>query len=294
MAHIFKNKNLEVHIDLPNENYRLSRFDWTGKITAVKYQGKYLTTTEIANSEEGSFCGKGLYNEFGIDTPVGYQEAQPGEWFPKIGVGLLRKEEGSYNFQHLYEIKPSDFKVIGGADKIQITCSSHLFNGYAYVLEKEIRLLESGFEIKYRLKNTGQKTISTNEYNHNFLAIDRAQIDSDYILKFPFQIQPKLFGEYVNPEQMVDIRQKEIGFKGTPSKPFFFSNISGGGTVDAKWALENSKSKIGISETGSFQTKAVNVWGWGHVVSPELFYPILLQPGQTDEWSRTYAVYELT
>ena len=154
MAHILKNKNLEIHIDLPGENYNLSRFDWTGKIVKVKFQNIYL-------------------------------------------------------------------------------------------------------------------------------------------LKFPFQLKPELFGETVNPEQKVDIGQKEIKFNGPPKEQFFFSNLTGGENVDAGWELINIKSKIAISETGSFQTNKVNLWGWGHVISPELFFSISVKSGQSIEWSRTYNVYKV-
>ena len=55
----------------------------------------------------------------------------------------------------------------------------------------------------------------------------------------------------------------------------------------------NIKSKIGISETGSFQTNKVNLWGWEHVISPELFFNIFIKSGQSIEWYRTYNVYKV-
>lgn len=293
MPQKLKNKNLEITIDLPHENYNLPRFDWTGKIVTVQYQGKHVTGTELADAAEDTFCGKGFYNEFGINAPVGFDETEAGGWFHKIGVGLLRKEEGPYDFSKAYEIQPLEFEVATGADKLRIKCQAPDLNGYSYFLEKEIALLENGFQINYYLENTGKRTITTNEYNHNFLAIDRALIGRDYVLKFPFQIQPALFGETVNPEKMVDIGRREVTFRGNPQEPFFFSNLSGGETVDAQWALKNTKSKIGISETGNFRTHSVNLWGWGHVVSPELFFHIMIQPGQSEKWSRTYHVYDI-
>ena len=63
--------------------------------------------------------------------------------------------------------------------------------------------------------------------------------------------------------------------------------------ADAEWALENTISRIGISETGSFQTNMVNLWGWGHAISPELFFDIHIQAGQSVDWSRTYHIYAI-
>jgi len=293
MTHELKNKNLEIQIDLPLANYDFSRFDWTGKIVSVKYKGIYITSLENTDIEDDNKHGKGLYNEFGIEAVVGYDDIKEGEWFHKIGVGLLKKDKQGYLFSRNYDIQPAEFKVADKKDKLIISCKSQSVNGYSYVLKKEIELLESGFIIKYHLKNTGSKTIKTNEYVHNFLAVNKELIGSDYILKFPFRIKPELFEGNVNPEGKVEIGQKEITFNSTPDKQFFFSNLSGNESIEAAWELINTKNKIGISETGSFKTAKVNVWGWKHVVSPELFFDINVEPCKEIEWSRTYKVFEI-
>jgi len=293
MTHILKNKNLEIHIDLPLENYDFSRFDWTGKIVSVKYKDIYVSGIERTDIEDDNKHGKGFYNEFGIEIPIGYDEAKEGEWFPKIGVGLLKKKGEKYLFSKKYKIRPAEFKVSTAPDKLIISCQSPLVNGYSYVLKKEIELTESGFIIRYFLKNTGEKIIATNEYDHNFLAINKELIGSSYILKFAFPLKPELFDATVNPENKVEVGQREISFNGTPGEQFFFSNLSGNQNVDASWELLNTKNKIGISETGSFKTTKVNLWGWKHVISPELFFDINVKPGEEIEWSRTYNIFEI-
>jgi hypothetical protein len=275
------------------KNYKLSRFDWTGKITAVKFKNNYVSSFEKMDSSNDLNYGKGFYNEFGIDAPIGYTEIKEGDWFHKIGVGILKKDGKDYDFSKSYEVKPAKFNVTIESNKIIIDCISQFINGYSYVLKKEIEIFESGFMIAYNLHNTGKNTISTNEYNHNFLAINKELIDSQYILKFPFKIKPDLFGATVNPEEKVEIGQHEITFNNSPDEQFFFSNLSGNENVDASWELINTKSKIGISETASFKTTKVNLWGWKHVVSPELFFNIKVLPGQTLKWSRTYKVFEI-
>jgi hypothetical protein len=293
MTQVLKNENIEIQIDLPSENYNLSRFDWTGKIVAVKFKDVYVTGVEKMNIANDINYGKGLYNEFGIEIPVAFDEASSGEWFHKIGIGLLKKDDEKYSFSKNYEIQPAEFKVTAKSDKLVIECKSQLVSGYSYELKKEIELLEKGFIINYTLHNTGEKTISTNEYNHNFLAINNDLMSSDYILKFPFEIKSELFDATVNPERKVEIRQNEITFNGTPGEPFFFSNLSGGENVNATWELINTKNKIGISETGSFKTTKINLWGWSHVISPELFFDISVEPGRKIEWSRKYDVYKI-
>jgi hypothetical protein len=293
MSHILKNKNLEIKIDLPLENYNFSRFDWTGKIVDVKFHNIQLATVERTDGQNEDSFGKGFYNEFGIDTALGFDETETGGWFHKIGVGLLKKENSQYLFSKNYEVKPAEFKISAESDRILIRCKSQVANGYAYLLRKEIQIAESGFILKYHLQNTGEKDIITDEYGHNFTSINNDLIGNKYVLKFPFQLKPGLFGETVNPELKVEIGQNEIKFKGTPDAQFFFSNLSGNENIDAGWQLINLKSKIGISESGSFQTNKVNLWGWKHVICPELFFKINIKPGQSVEWSRNYRVLKL-
>jgi hypothetical protein len=288
MAHILKNKTLEIHIDSPFENYRFSRFDWTGKIVEVKFQNILLSSSETGDCQNAHFTGKGFYNEFGMDTALGFDETEVGGWFHKIGVGLLKKEDPQYLFNKYYEIKPAKFEVISKSNKLLISCKSEAINGYSYFLRKEIELHDSSFTIKYNLQNTGKKNIITNEYAHNFTAINRNPIGRNYILKFPFQLKPELFEKTVNPEFKVQIGQNEIKFNGSPKEQFFFSNLTGNENVDAEWELTNLESNIKIRETGSFQTNKVNLWGWKHVISPELFFNIFIKPGQSSEWSRHY------
>ncbi len=293
MAHILQNEAISLHIDLPTENYQSSRFDWSGKIVGLSYRGKSFCGAELAEPAGHLNCGRGFYNEFGLDAPVGYDDVEPGEWFHKIGVGLLQRDEAPYDFLKRYNIQAAEFTFTPEAGKVRFTCQAPLVHGYAYRLEKEIMLQKDGFTINYLIKNIGSKSIRTNEYNHNFLALDQRLIDENYVLTFPFQIDPAGFIETVNPEGLVQIGQQEIGFLGTPKEPFYFSNLSGGKLVDASWMLENRHSQIGITEVGNFRTDTVNLWGCGHVVSPELFIQLDIPAGQIKEWSRRYRVYEI-
>lgn len=271
MPHILKNDKLEIYIDLPEEGYGFSRFDWTGKITQVKFQNTSLTTSERPNQVNDAIFGKGFYNEFGIDSAIGFEETEVGDWFHKIGVGLLQKETDEYLFHIKHIIKPAHFKVITSPNKITLGCTSGAVKGYSYVLGKEIILLDSSFEIKYNLKNTGNNDIKTSEYVHNFMVINNQLMGSDYVLRFPFRIQPKLFNEALNIEDKVLLRPNEISFNDTPNEQFFFGYLAGSKPVLATWELIHRKSKIGISETANFKTGKVNLWGWTCVKSRIVF-----------------------
>lgn len=293
MSHILKSKNLQIEIDSPLENYNFSRFDWTGKIVEVKFKNKLLSSVERTDIQNENYFGKGFYNEFGIDSALGFEETKIGGWFHKIGVGLLKKVNSTYLFHENYEIKPAEFKIHIEPDHIVIHCTSEAMNGYSYILTKKIVVKENGFSMSYILENTGVKDIITDEYAHNFTAVQQDLIGPNYILNFPFPLKQALFKETVNPEEKVVFGQNEITLNATPEEQFFFSNLTGSKNVAAKWKLINLKNNIAISEIGSFQTNKINLWGWKHVISPELFFNINIKPGQSAKWSRNYKVYTI-
>ena len=293
MTHILKSKSLKVAIDLPIENYKGSRFDWSGKISSVRFENLPLTTIEDTESKNIDFLGKGLYNEFGITSPVGFEETPVGGWFHKIGVGLLKKQHKEYLFHRNHLIKPASFDISYEDHQIKIICKSELVNGYSYLLKKEITVSKNSFTIDYSLHNTGKKKIITDEYVHNFMAINNALIGEDYTLKFPFQINPSLFDETVNSENKVEIGFDSITFNKNPKQQFYFGNLTGGEELKAEWILTNLKANVGIKEIGSFKTDKVNLWGWGHVISPELFFKISVDPKKIIEWSRKFEVFKI-
>jgi hypothetical protein len=138
------------------------------------------------------------------------------------------------------------------------------------------------------LENTGDKAIITDEYVHNFMSLNGDAIGRDYILKFPFQVRPDEFGETINPENKVEVNENEVKFNSSIDEEFFFSKLSGDTRVAASWELIHLSAGVRITEKGSFRSKKVNLWGCKHVISPELFFDVFVNPGQAIRWFRTY------
>ncbi len=103
-----KNDTLCLELNKPGKVYQGSRFDWTGQIVQITYLDKHtFCTKELKDEKSNKIQGQGLYNEFGIDMPVGYYTCCPGDQFPKIGVGqLTKKYDISYDFFNPYQIDP--------------------------------------------------------------------------------------------------------------------------------------------------------------------------------------------
>ncbi len=262
----------------------------TGKISSVRFEGVEFAGKEKLESDDPTI-GIGFFNEFGIDHALGFDEAKQGEQFHKIGVGLLRKDNKRYDFLRQYKLQPCQFQLESAPDEIRMTSKPERLNEYAYVLTKRIQLIKNGFVVGYNLENTGKKTIRTDEYNHNFITINSFPVGNSHRLHFLFEMNPAKFLEFVNPENKIRFTQNEITFENNPEE-FFFSNLSGGEEVEVKWTLEHLDSGYGIQETTDFTTHKINLWGNGHVICPELFKTIHLQPGETDSWKRTYTFFK--
>lgn len=290
MPHILQHKQLTLHLELPKEGYQSSRFDWTGKITQVWFQGIPVTTTETADTVHLPHHGRGFFNEFGIESPLGFHRASIGDWCHKIGVGLIKKATEHYDFHHQYEIAPARFTVERRSDQVIIQCFSELVDGYAYRLQKFIRIVDTGFRIMYLLHNLGTRSIETTEYSHNFIGIDGDPIGSNYELSMPFSLYPEQFEEAVNPEAAVIVGKNSFSFPKRPSQPFFFGRLGEKHAASEGWKLVHRPSQLCIREVTSHAPSHFNLWGWKHVISPEVFIPISLPPGQQTGWARQFQI----
>ncbi|MBD0779624.1 hypothetical protein HPE56_17620 [Maribacter sp. ANRC-HE7] len=89
---------------------------------------------ERTDYEDRTHLGKGLYNEFGIDSALGFEDTKIGEWFHKIGVGLLKKENQEYLFNKAYQTQPALFEVSTTPIDITIRCTSEIGNAQQQVI----------------------------------------------------------------------------------------------------------------------------------------------------------------
>jgi hypothetical protein len=178
------NERLAVQFQEPGGVYQRSRFDWSGICQQVTLDGRYTFCGLEATEADRGTEGVGLVDEFGIHTPIGYDQVGMGEWFPKIGVGFLQKNALiPYNFFSDYNIKaaPIQTKLLQ-ADKIEFLQESEILNGWGWRLCKTYALHGSSLTIYYILENYGQKRLTTEQYNHNFIAINGQKIGPDYHL----------------------------------------------------------------------------------------------------------------
>jgi hypothetical protein len=296
VAIVLKNKILCLSIEEPGQVYNNSRFDWTGNISQILFEDR-ISFCSAETTQEFDFKrhGQGLYNEFGIVGPIGYDDCAVGEKFPKIGVGLLtKKNNDSYNFLTAYEIDPFDIQIEMGEEWIKYAVFPKECRGYSTKFIKKIKLSGNSFGIDYELENTGTQRIQTNEYCHNFLAINRSKIDEHYTLRVPCEIiKPSSMIEAVNPEDAVILNTNSVNFNFTPEEDFFYSPLTEFHSKHGEWEITHDSIGVGMKENTDFIPEIMNVWGRKHVISPELFIKIDLEPGQKLKWQRNYKFFYL-
>jgi hypothetical protein len=287
---LLANNKLALEIASPGIEYAGSRFDWTGYIMQVSFGGKHVFCTKNSLVEKPGREGEGICNEFGIDMPVGYEDIPAGAFFPKIGIGLLKKKNnGPYSFEETHEIQPCDFNQEEFESSAIFFAKQPKSHGYAYNYKKGIYLNENGFEINYTLVNTGDKPLITNEYAHNFLSFDKTPVNEHYFLEFlsdGFKLQPE---DIVNPEETLMIKNNRCTFKRSFNEIIFFSSIKDSEQCTG-WKLKHLQKNIQVTENVSFAPGKVNLWCDSHVISPELYIPLTIQPGEEMVWTRKYTI----
>lgn len=294
MGITLKKGDVRLRIERAGEKYRACRFDRNGTVVSAKFRGvEFLSDERPFLMRNRARFGRGLHNEFGIKTCVGYDEAGVGDWFPKIGVGWLKKTDKPYRFFDTYELDPIDFAVKEEAgDRAVFSCVSGVRNGWGYEYSKEIALEADGFRMRYTLENTGEKTLATEEYAHNFIRIGGAKLGPRYRLSLPWCPDRARFEEFVDPEGALNLFGDELGFNRKAKKVFFIGGLSAGiaegAGLKAEWTLSDDARGLSLSERGSFLPSAVNLWGHGGVISPEMFFSFSVEPGNIIAWERQY------
>jgi hypothetical protein len=279
---------LQVELGLPGEVYRGARFDWTGFITRVTLDGTHTFCVPESYQAGTGTGGIGLCNEFGIDQPVGYGEARPGEFFPKLGIGLLRRlDESPYSFACPYEVaRPFPVDLEHGVDWARVIVEPVECQGYAVRLVKTFQVAENRLEISYSLANTGLRPVVTHEYVHNFIGIDQQPLGPGYLLRFPYPV-------VVDPQMTsgldsLTLAGHDVHFSAAAGQGLYFRAQPAGRSEQPQWEMWLQASGVGVREYDDFAPLRVAVWGTAHVLSPEIFVPIDLPPGTSQTWRRRF------
>lgn len=307
-----KNGQIRAQVYLPdakNGFYRATRFDWSGVVYSLQYNGHdyYGRWFQATDATVHDFVYKGPdivaspctsmtgpADEF---APLGWEEAKPGGTFIKIGVGVLRKpDEGKYDMFRLYDIVDSGkWSVKKSAESIEFTQDvGDSTSGYGYSYYKSVRLANGIPEmvLEHSLRNTGARTIRTRVYNHNFLVLDGKPPGPGLVITVPFQIQT------VRPpdKKLAEIRGNQIAYSKTLEDEEVVSTSLGGfsdSPRDNDIRIENDRLGAGMRITGDRPLSSESLWSIRAVMAMEPFVSVVVEPAQEFTWKSTYTYYTL-
>jgi hypothetical protein len=306
------NGQITATVFLPDSEkgyYRSTRFDWSGAVNSLQFKGheyygiwfdgvdpkvinKDFPDGKIINGPPGALYGP--VNEF--QTPLGWNEATPGGTFIKIGVGVLRRGEGTYNRFVPYDIvSTGKWSIKRHKNSIEFQQEiSDPSSGYAYIYRKVVRLEQGkpNMVIEHSLKNTGEKEIKSNVYNHNFVVLDKQAPGPDFTFKVPFDIKPmrppdKALAE-VRGNQVVLMKQ----LSGSEEVAMPFRGF-GDSAMDNETIIENHKLGAGLKITGDRPLSMTVFWSIRTVLAVEPYIAIDVQPGAEFSWKDMYEYYTL-
>ena len=282
-----QNDRLFIRILEPGNQYNRSRFDWSGICQQITLDGAVTFCSQEANDLEQGTQGIGLTDEFGIETPIGYNEVSAGSWFPKIGIGFLQKETDSpYSFMVDYPIQVMPFQVEQPHNnQVKFDQTSDIINGWGWRLQKSYSLTGANLCVDYSLKNIGEKSLATEQYNHNFIAINGQTVGPDYHLQtsFPFECEVIDGG--------IQMEGDSLELTETPPSYIYARQTDCAGLSHVEWELKHLASGHGVRAKENFSLYRFALWAKRHVISPEFFVWINLHPGQTQTWQRVYTFF---
>jgi len=312
---VISNGQVRVKLYLPDAKrgyYRGTRFDWSGVIASLEYRGhryygpwfdrvdpkvhdySYAGADLVAGS-----CSavSGPVEEFHTNnTALGWDEAKPGGTFIKIGVGTLRKDDGTYDFVKLYEmVDAGKWTVKQGPDFVEFTQElTDPSSGYGYIYRKRVRLIkgEPKMVLEHSLKNTGRRTIQSDVYNHNFLVLDNQPTGPNFSISVPFRI----YSPSPPSKELAQIQENHVVFsKVLENGDVVFTPLQGfsASPSDNDIRIENRDVGAGMRIRGDHPLSMANFWCIRRVLAVEPFIAMTIDPGSEFTWNTSYEYYTL-
>jgi hypothetical protein len=307
---------IRVRLYLPDANtgfYRGTRFDWSGVIGSLEYAGHQYYPPWFQRSDPNVHdfiydgadivagpctAVTGPAEEFTTDGQgLGFDLAQPGGTFMKIGVGVLRRpDDKAYDPFRVYPIVDGGrWTVARRPEAIDFRHElSDPSTGYAYDYRKTVSVAGDTPQLvlDHSLRNTGTRTLRTSVYNHNFLYLDRQAPSPDVSLTFPFQLRTAapLAGS------LAEVRDNRITFSRTlTGEDRVYLALLGFGT-DAKdydIRIEQRARGAGVRITADRPLSRLALWAIRAPLSIEPFIDMNLEPGTQFNWRIQYEHYTL-
>ena len=282
--------DLRARLYLPNAEtgyYRATRFDWAGVIPSLQYKGvEYFGQWFPRYDPKLHDSIVGPVESF---DPVGYEKAQPGGTFLRIGVGLLKRpDERDVNNFHTYEIADGG-KWTSKPAKDHVEFTHDLAGVYLY--RKVVRLDKDKLILEHSLKNTGKDLIETDVYNHDFYMIGRLPSGPEVTVQFQFEphANQDMKGITVLQGKNLAYSRELAGGESVYTEMDGFSPE----TKDYDIRVENRQARAGVHQTSDHGMSKLHFWSIRSTVCPEAYTHVRVEPGKEISWRVTFQFYSL-
>ncbi len=278
-----KKGDLEIHVLTPHSPvYNRARFNHAGFIPYVSYKGVCFAEPEQRDPERVTSAGAGLCSQYFFTGAE--EEAREGDDFLRLGIGVMKREKELIHFMRNAPFTPLDMLMDAGEDSARFQVSSPKVGGYAYDENRLVELNENSITISVAFTNTGDKPISTTEYNHNFVSLGGLPIGPAYTLELPFCRDV----DRMKPDCGLIQKSQGVSWAAAPEHAFYCEFHDIAPAAPYAWKLTHAESSASIIEYVDFVPEHVTVWGVEHCACAEVFAPFSVQPGQTARWSRRW------
>ncbi len=286
------NSNIKARLYIPDAAtgyYQATRFDWAGVIASLEWKGhNYFGKWFDRYDPKINDAITGPVEEFG---ELGYKDAAVDEAFVKIGVGALRKPpEPVYDKFTTYDILDSGrWVVITAPDHVEFRHTLANAGGYSYEYRKNVVLRENGLVLEHTLRNTGNKAIATDVYQHNFFMLDAKPSGPAIRVTLPFV--PKADAGL---KGLAEVRGNEIVFlKELQPRDTVLAGLTGFSSkvTDYDIRVENRAAGIGVRQTSDRPMSKMVFWSVRNTVCPEAYIDLSVEPGKEVTWRITYEFY---
>lgn len=273
-------------------SYRGTRFDWSGIITSLEYQGHtYFGQWYERHDPLINDAITGPVQEFFTEAPgVGYSAGNPNAPFVRLGVGVVHRpiERDVSGRRPTRIVNPGKWTVARGPNWIEFTHKLADAGGYEYVYAKRLTLAPRTPEmrISQRFRNTGTKVIEAEPYNHNFLMLDGQPSGPGFVVRFRFA--PRAVAPL---KGLVEIRGNEIHYlRELKAGESVLTLLEGFGrsSKDYDILIENRNTGAGVRVTGDHPLSKVQFWSIRTTLCPEPFIKLRVAPGKTAKWNSSY------
>lgn len=273
--------------DLAKGFYRGNRFEQAGLITKLEREGHtfFLDASAVHAPLNSSECCGPCEEWF---DAIAFSDAQPGEAFIKLGVGLYEKPCSTNHqwYSAYWPIKMFPWTVEVAEDKVEFVQEVDGPRGWGYRYVKRLILVPGKpvLRIEHTLTNTGKRHIEAEQYAHNFMALDRKPVGKGLTVSFSF---PPKTGADLSTLGVIEgnrlvVTNDKAGTKMIPIEGWAPDSRDVVATITMPGVA------AGLRISGDFSVSKLAIFLDPKQISCEPFTKVSLEPGATVSWTRSY------